>query len=161
MPSRTHKVSMKPGDRVQWLPLYSFIALWPLYSCCGSESESPVLRTGVIWKSGWCCCCITNRSGWLLELLTELTKKYCTAMWWELPTGGDLSEGSKLQAQVSDHNVVSFPCVDQMAWYWSFIWHLHFCTLTDCLVHTRWARLLQIYWCKYWCKKLLPILMKY
>ena len=32
-----------------------------------------MLRTGVIWKSGWCCCCISNRSGWLLELLTELT----------------------------------------------------------------------------------------
>ena len=30
-----------------------------------------MLRTGVIWKSGWCC--ITSRSGWLLELLTELT----------------------------------------------------------------------------------------
>ena len=29
-----------------------YIALWPLYSCSGSESESPVLRTGVIWKSG-------------------------------------------------------------------------------------------------------------
>merc|ERR1712004_442371 len=39
MPSRTHKVSMKPADRVQLLPLYS---------CSGSESESPVLRTGVI-----------------------------------------------------------------------------------------------------------------
>ena len=39
-----------------------------------SESESPVLRTGVIWKSGvvgwggW----ISSRSGCLLELLTEL-----------------------------------------------------------------------------------------
>ena len=30
-----------------------------------------MLRTGVIWKSGWC---ITNRSGWLLELLTELIR---------------------------------------------------------------------------------------
>ena len=29
-----------------------------------------MLRTGVIWKSGWCCW-VTNRSGWLLELLTE------------------------------------------------------------------------------------------
>ena len=28
-------------------------------------------RTGVIWKSG-CCCWVTGRSGWLLELLTEL-----------------------------------------------------------------------------------------
>ena len=33
-----------------------------------------MLRTGVIWKSGvgwW----VTNRSGWLLELLTELKRK--------------------------------------------------------------------------------------
>ena len=33
-------------------------------------------RTGVIWKSGWWwwwCCWVTSRSGWLLELLTELT----------------------------------------------------------------------------------------
>ena len=27
-------------------------------------------------KVGWCCCCITSRSGWLLELLTELIKQY-------------------------------------------------------------------------------------
>ena len=56
---------MKPAHQVQWLPLYS---------CSGSESESPVLRTGVIWKIGvgwW----VTNRSGWLLELLTELTTR--------------------------------------------------------------------------------------
>ena len=43
-------------------------------SCSGSESESPVLRTGVIWKSGWrWWCWVSSRSGWLLELLTELT----------------------------------------------------------------------------------------
>ena len=34
-----------------------------------------MLRTGVIWKSGWWWW-ITSRSGWLLELLTELTKCY-------------------------------------------------------------------------------------
>ena len=33
-----------------------------------------MLRTGVIWKSGWWCW-ITSRSGWLLELLTELKRK--------------------------------------------------------------------------------------
>ena len=37
-----------------------------------------MLRTGVIGKSGWCCC-ITNRSGWPLELLTELKKEMVTA----------------------------------------------------------------------------------
>ena len=49
-----------------------YIALWPLYSSIGSESESPVLRTVVIWKSG--CWWVSSRSGWLLELLTELIK---------------------------------------------------------------------------------------
>ena len=39
----------------------------------GSESESPVLRTGVIWKSGWWW--VSNRLVWLLELLTELIKQ--------------------------------------------------------------------------------------
>ena len=46
--------------------------LW--YICSGSESESVVMRTGVIWKSGCCCWWVSSRSGWLLELLTELTK---------------------------------------------------------------------------------------
>ena len=32
-----------------------------------------MLRTSVIWKSGWWW--VTNRSGWLLELLTELTNQ--------------------------------------------------------------------------------------
>ena len=46
------------------------------YSCSGSESESPMLlsRTGVIWKSGYWWCWVSSRSGWLLELLTELTR---------------------------------------------------------------------------------------
>ena len=63
MSSRTYKVSMKPADQVH--------CLW--YSYCGSKSESPVSRTGVIWKSGWLGW-VTIRSGWLLELLTELIK---------------------------------------------------------------------------------------
>ena len=32
-----------------------------------------MLRTGVIWKSGWVVGWVTIRSGWLLELLTEPT----------------------------------------------------------------------------------------
>ena len=52
------------------LQIESSDCLW--FSCSGSESESPVLRTGVIWKSGWW---ISNRSGWLLELLTELIRE--------------------------------------------------------------------------------------
>merc|ERR1712240_599839 len=38
MPSRTHKVSMKSADESRDC---LYIALWPLYSCSGSESESP------------------------------------------------------------------------------------------------------------------------
>ena len=36
---------------------------------------------GPVWskKVGWWCCCITNRSGWPLELLTELKKEMVTA----------------------------------------------------------------------------------
>merc|ERR1711973_749143 len=65
----THKIYIKLADESSDCLQ---IALWPLYTCSGSESESPVLRTGVIWKSGVVGGWITSRSGWLLELLTEL-----------------------------------------------------------------------------------------
>merc|ERR1711963_189700 len=42
------------------------------------ESESPVLRTGVYLKK-WGCYWVTYRSGWLLELLTELKNGHYTA----------------------------------------------------------------------------------
>merc|ERR1711952_266459 len=59
--------SMPEYDRV----CHSMPECARVYSCNGSESESPVLRTGVIWKSG-VVLVISNRSGWLKELLTEL-----------------------------------------------------------------------------------------
>ena len=67
---------MKPAHWVQWFSLYSTTAF-------GSESESPVLRTGVIWKSGVVGGWITSRSGWLLELLTELIKGYYASIHWK------------------------------------------------------------------------------
>ena len=35
-------------------------------------------RHAISEKVGWCCRCITNRSGWLIELLTELLNNIVT-----------------------------------------------------------------------------------
>ena len=42
-----------------------------------------MLRTGVVWKSGYWCWWVSSRSGWLLELLTELiiSFKMCQTVW--------------------------------------------------------------------------------
>ena len=70
---------------LQWCPI---VPIW--YTC--RQQMSPVIAFDIavvaqkvkvqywgpvcIWKSGWCCCCwVTSRSGWLLELLTELINK--------------------------------------------------------------------------------------
>ena len=61
-----------------WLILGGTGSIWSgtgWYSCSGSESESPMLllRTGSEKVGWWRCCWVSSRSGWLLELLTELT----------------------------------------------------------------------------------------